>query len=195
MYLKILALIFLAVFYAVYIGKMIMQKKKGIKTDQIARGSKSGSTLNTELIMKIATYSVVGAEVFSIIMVSDLPPLPVSIIGIILCMAGDAVFAAAVYTMKDSWRAGISTTDKTSIVTAGIYQYSRNPAFLGFDLLYAGLLLLFFNWFLLAFSIFAMVMLHLQILQEEKFLPQVFGSDYISYKNKVNRYIGRSSLS
>lgn len=27
-------------------------------------------------------------------------------------------------------------TDKTELITNGIYQISRNPAFLGFDLLY-----------------------------------------------------------
>ena len=43
--------------------------------------------------------------------------------------------------MRDSWRAGIFETDKTKLVTEGIYQISRNPAFLGFDLLIIGTLL------------------------------------------------------
>ncbi len=33
-------------------------------------------------------------------------------------------------TMKNNWRAGVSHTDKTELVTDGIYQISRNPAFL-----------------------------------------------------------------
>lgn len=93
--------------------------------------------------------------------------------------------------MKDSWRAGIAENDKTEIVTRGIYQISRNPAFLGFDCVYIGLLLMFFNPVLLIFSVFAIIMLHLQILQEEQYLPKVFGRDYINYKNKVCRYLGR----
>lgn len=43
--------------------------------------------------------------------------------------------------MRDSWSAGISETDKTELVTEGIYQFSRNPAFLEFNLLYIGILL------------------------------------------------------
>ncbi len=39
------------------------------------------------------------------------------------------------------WRAGVSEKEKTELVTAGIYRWSRNPAFLGFDLLYIGFLL------------------------------------------------------
>lgn len=48
-----------------------------------------------------------------------------------------------------------------------------------------------FNIFLLIFSVWADVMLHLQILQEEKYLLEEFGQEYIDYKNKVMRYIGR----
>lgn len=43
--------------------------------------------------------------------------------------------------MKDSWRAGISETNKTALVTEDIYQISRNPVFLGFELRYICILL------------------------------------------------------
>lgn len=43
--------------------------------------------------------------------------------------------------MRDSWRAGISETDKTELVIEGIYQFSCNLAFLEFNLLYIGILL------------------------------------------------------
>lgn len=94
--------------------------------------------------------------------------------------------------MKDSWRAGVSETDKTELVTDGIYQISRNPAFLGFDLVYVGVLLMFFNWILLIVSAFAIFMFHLQIVYvEEVFLVGTFGDEYIRYKKNVHRYLGR----
>ncbi len=52
---------------------------------------------------------------------------------------------------------------ETELVTNGIYQISRNPAFLGFDLLYIGTLLMFFNWILCFLTVFAVIMYHLQI--------------------------------
>ncbi len=95
-------------------------------------------------------------------------------------------------TMKDSWRAGVPESGKTALVTRGIYQISRNPAFLGFDLVYIGILLMFFNWVLFAVSVFAIVMLHLQIVNvEEDFLTKAFGNAYLDYKKKVCRYLGR----
>ena len=94
--------------------------------------------------------------------------------------------------MRDSWRAGVSKTDKTELVTNGIYQISRNPAFLGFDLLYIGTLLMFFNWILCFLTVFAVIMYHLQIVNvEEDFLFATFGNEYLQYKKKVCRYIGR----
>ena len=93
--------------------------------------------------------------------------------------------------MKDSWRAGIPDRDKTELVTDGIYSYSRNPAFLGIDLQYIGVLLMYCNLLTLMFTIFAIIMLHLQILQEERYLASVFGKEYQEYRYKVFRYLGR----
>lgn len=102
------------------------------------------------------------------------------------------MFVTSVVTMRDSWRAGVSKTDKTELVTDEIYRINRNPAFLGFDLVYIGILLMFFNPCLLAVSAFAMLMFHLQIVNvEEDFLLEKFGQEYLTYKKKVNRYIGR----
>ena len=188
---KIVGALILATFYTIYLGKMFLQKKQGIQTDQMAKGKPKDKVFYTELILKIATYAVVALEVISIFCVKSKMPLAVAVLGAVLGIVGDVIFALAVITMKNSWRAGIAQNDKTEMVTNGIYRISRNPAFLGFDLVYLGILLMFFNWVLLVCSVFAAVMLHLQILQEEKYLPQVFGTDYLEYKEKVGRYLGR----
>ncbi|MDR2083869.1 MAG: isoprenylcysteine carboxylmethyltransferase family protein [Bacteroidales bacterium] len=114
---------------------------------------------------------------------------PVKIAGSVLGILGVAIFGVAVYTMQDSWRAGIPEKDKTELVTKGIFKISRNPAFLAFDLVYLGILLMFFNWILLFFTIWAMIMLHLQIKQEEKFLLSAFEEKYIEYKKRTRRYL------
>ncbi len=188
---QISAVIILLVFYGCYFGKMFMQKKKGIQTDQIGKG-KTGFVKMIELTMKVATLLVPLAEIISIaVNVSNLSIIA-RYLGIVTAILGDIVFVISVWTMKDSWRAGVSPTDKTELVTTGIYQISRNPAFLGFDLVYVGICLMFFNWVLLLVSVFAMLMFHLQIVNvEEDFLLDSFGEDYIAYKKKVNRYFGR----
>ncbi len=188
---KILGIIILIIFYSIYIGKMILQKKKGIQTDQMARNKQKNKVFYIELILKIATYIVVIVEIISIFAVQSQLPQVFVISGSILGIIGDIIFALAVFTMQDNWRAGIAENDKTQIITNGIYKFSRNPAFLGFDCVYIGFVLMFFNLPLLLFSIAAITMLHLQIIQEEQYLAKAFGDNYINYKNKVYRYLGR----
>ncbi|MEM1486174.1 isoprenylcysteine carboxylmethyltransferase family protein [Oscillospiraceae bacterium PP1C4] len=188
---QITGIAIMAAFYSIYIGKMISQKRKGIETDQIAKGKKDKSVFAVEAILKVATYSIVIIEMISIGLNTSRLPNLLRIVGTCLGMLGVAVFGLSVWTMKDSWRAGIPEKDKTIMVTNGIYRISRNPAFLGFDLVYIGILSMFFNWVLLFFTAFSVLMLHLQILQEEKFLPTAFGDAYINYTKKVCRYLGR----
>ncbi len=188
---QIIGIVILVLFYGCYMIKMIKQSKKGIKTDQIGRG-KVGFVKIIELTMKVVTYVVLVTEVSSIILNTNFFVIPIRIVGAFVGIIGVIVFIISVLTMQDSWRAGVSKEEKTELVTGGIYQISRNPAFLGFDLVYIGMVMMFFNWGLLVTSIFAVVMLHLQIVNvEEDFLMEVFGEEYLEYKEKVCRYLGR----
>lgn len=187
----LIAWLILIIFYGIYIGKMIAQRRRGIQTDQIAKGKEKGKRFWIELILKAATYSVVIVEVVSIVTGQSLLRGRTEFTGAILGLLGDLIFAIAIFTMRDSWRAGIAENDKTEMVTQGIYRFSRNPAFLGFDLVYIGILLMYFNRVLLCFTIWAIVMLHIQILQEEKYLSDVFGEQYEEYRKHTMRYLGR----
>ena len=157
---QVTAIILLLVFYGCYFGKMFLQKRQGIQTDQIGIG-KTGTAKVIEMLMKITTILVPLVEVICIVFNQTMLP-----------------FGARI---------------KGAFITNGIYQISRNPAFLGFDLVYIGILLMFFHWGLLVLSVAAMVMFHLQIVKvEEFFLLQTFGKDYMDYKRKVLRYFGRN---
>lgn len=187
------ALVVMMFFYGIYFTKMIAQKRRGIRTTQIGRG-KEKSVRRIERIMSVATFLIIPVELISIFLGWNHMPSPVRIAGFIAGVTGDLVFLVAVLTMRDSWRAGIPETDRTEFVSHGIYQYSRNPAFLGFDLMYIGILLMYFNGVLLFFTIWAVVMLHLQILQEEKYLEAVFGEEYRAYRQRTGRYFGRQGM-
>ena len=188
---KLISIATLVVFYGCYFIKMLRQKKQGIQTDQIGKG-KVGFVKFVEVTMKIAAVLVFTAELVSIFIGTSHSPAAVRVIGAVMSVIGTIIFIAAVLTMRDSWRAGVSKNDKTELVTNGIYQISRNPAFLGFDLLYIGTLLMFFNWILFLLTVFAVIMYHLQIINvEEDFLLATFENEYLQYKKKVCRYIGR----
>ena len=188
---KLISVASLIAFYGCYFIKMFLQKKQGIQTDQIGK-DKVGFVKFVEVTMKVAAVLVFVAGLVSIFIGTNYGSVTVRVMGAAISVVGTFVFIAAVQTMRDSWRAGVSKTDKTELVTKGIYQISRNPAFLGFDLLYIGTLLMFFNWILCILTVFAIIMYHLQIVNvEEEFLLATFGNEYRQYKQKVCRYIGR----
>ena len=185
-----LAIIVLAVFYAIYFAKMISQKRHGIQTRQIGK-VKDKSVHTVELLMSIATLAAPVIQILSVIFGWNHMPANARFTGFCIGMLGDLIFLISVLCMKDSWRAGIPDKDRTKLVTSGIYRYSRNPAFLGFDFMYIGLLLMYFNLSMLAVSVFAIIMLHLQILQEERYLTENYGESYREYRKHVFRYLGR----
>ena len=187
---RISVLIVMALFYGIYLVKQWRQKRRGIRTMQIGR-RKEAQTHTVETLMGIATVGIIPAQLLSIGFGWSYLPASARFTGFCVGMVGDLIFLISVLCMKDSWRAGIPDSGKTELVTDGIYAYSRNPAFLGFDLQYVGVLLMFCNLLTASFTVFAVSMLHLQILQEERYLTAAFGAEYLKYRHQVLRYLGR----
>ncbi len=187
---RIFALLIMILFYSIYFGKMIIQKRQGIKTRQLGKG-KNQNVRTIEILISIATLIIIPIQLISIILNLTLLDNNIRFIGFLVGILGDILFLIAIITMKNSWRAGIPREDKIEFVSNGIYKISRNPAFVGFDLMYIGICLLYCNVLTIVFSLFAIIMLHFQILEEEKYLKKTFGEKYLTYKNKVCRYIGR----
>ncbi len=187
---KIFALSIMILFYSIYFGKMLIQKRQGIKTNQLRKG-KNQNVRTIEILLSLATFVIIPIQLISIIFDLTILNNNIRFVGFLNGLLGDILFLISIVTMKNSWRAGIPSEDNIEFVSSGIYKISRNPAFVGFDLMYIGICLLFCNFLTIAFSLFAIIMLHFQILQEEKYLEKTFGPKYITYKNKVSRYLGR----
>ncbi len=188
---QIIAISLMIAFYGIYFIKLFNQRKRGIQTNQLGKGKK-GVPKFIEVALRDVTYLVPLIEVISIFQNTFLDFVWLRITGITLGVLGVTIFAVSALTMRDSWRAGVPKDENTELVTSGIYAFSRNPAFLGFDLIYIGILAMFFNVSLLIVILLVIVLLHLQIVNvEEDFLQTTFGDDYLAYKKKVCRYIGR----
>ena len=191
MIIKIVTISLMAVFYICYFAKLISQKKQGIKTDQLGKG-KEGFVKFIEVALKIITYLLPVIQIISIVFYSGTAHIVLQFTGVVITMFGVLAFIVSVTQMKENWRAGVQKEEKTNLVTTGIYSISRNPAFLGFDLMYIGILFSFFNWILCFATGFAVVFFHLQVVNvEEDFLIEAFGNEYLQYKSKVCRYLGR----
>ena len=173
MIIKIVTISLMAVFYICYFAKLISQKKQGIKTDQLGKG-KEGFVKFIEVALKIITYLLPVIQIISIVFYSGTAHIVLQFTGVVITMFGVLAFIVSVTQMKENWRAGVQKEEKTSLVTTGIYSISRNPAFLGFDLMYIGILFSFFNWFLCFATGFAVVFFHLQIVNVICLITSVF---------------------
>lgn len=179
-------------FYGSYLFKQLMLKREGIFTNRLGRGNKPERTFKIETTLKLATFSMAAVQIISLFVIKKayllLTQPIIRFAGISIAFLGTAVFITAMACMKSNWRAGVDATQNTVLVKNGIYRVSRNPAFLGFDLFYIGFGLAFSNPLQIMFTLLCVVSLHLQILEEERFLPAAFGAAYEEYKRDTARY-------
>jgi protein-S-isoprenylcysteine O-methyltransferase Ste14 len=78
----------------------------------------------------------------------------------------------------------------TSIVTSGIYRFSRNPIYVGLLAILAGWAIFLANVFsALLLPLFVIYMNLFQIIPEEKVLQAKFGDAYAQYLQSVRRWL------
>jgi protein-S-isoprenylcysteine O-methyltransferase Ste14 len=84
----------------------------------------------------------------------------------------------------------IKPENASTIVTKGMYRFSRNPMYLGlfFWLMAWAIYLSVLSPFLLL-PAFVWVLTVQQIIPEEKILEEKFGDSYTNYKKQVGRWI------
>jgi len=190
---KLFSFILITTFYAAYFAKQILLRKKGIFTNRLAKGSKPKKTATIETGLLAITYGMAIIQYAGFFLEGYMLPLELPSVlrwlGIALAGLGVVFFILAITSMQDSWRAGIDESQKTSMVTTGIYKISRNPAFTGFNLLYIGTALAMPGGVIAAMAAAGILFMHLQILQEEVYLSRIFGNEYKQYKQKTPRYL------
>ena len=132
-----LALISMATFYIMYFVKLFLLKKRGISGYKLAQSEKKNKHDVTEILLKVVSFTLPVVELASIIIGRSYLPIMGKVLGVYLAVFADFLFLNSIITMKDSWRVGVAKDDNDrKLITGGIYKFSRNPAFLAFDLLY-----------------------------------------------------------
>jgi protein-S-isoprenylcysteine O-methyltransferase Ste14 len=101
---------------------------------------------------------------------------------------------AAVFIVLSLVNLGSSTrlglpTGATELKTGGIYRVSRNPMYVGFDALTLAAMLGLRNLMVFVLGMYSILVYHLIILGEERFLVAAFGAPYAEYSGRVRRYL------
>ena len=112
-----------------------------------------------------------------------------NILAILICTISLIWFGITLIIFGNSFRIGIDEKTNDKLITAGTFAISRNHVFIAFITFFLGIFLIYSNMITLTFLILLIIVVHCQILREEKFLKNHYGKEYEDYCAKVKRYI------
>lgn len=111
-------------------------------------------------------------------------------LGAIVMSAGLLLTLLAQSGMGTSWRIGVDETERTKLVTTGLYACVRNPIFTGMGLFGAGLVLVWMNWASVLSLVLLIVGVELQVrFVEEPYLRRVHGEQWTRWASRVGRFV------
>ena len=100
------------------------------------------------------------------------------------------VLAVRLFKKQNTTVNPIKIENASSLVTSGIFKYSRNPMYLGMVMILLGLALMFNLIGGIFFTLlFAIYITKYQIRPEEEVMERLFGEDFLKYKNNVRVWL------
>jgi protein-S-isoprenylcysteine O-methyltransferase Ste14 len=90
--------------------------------------------------------------------------------------------------LADSFRIG-SPKESTHLKTGGLFQFSRNPMYVGVYATILASILYTLNPIVLLAGVFVVAVHHRIVLAEEQHLQKAFGQEYADYCCRVRRYL------
>lgn len=114
---------------------------------------------------------------------------PIAWLGVATCAAGLVLLLWSLISFKQSFRIGIDTDRPDTLITSGIFAFSRNPIYVAFAFVLLGEFLIYPNWIFLAYIAGFSLVVHRQVLREEDYLKAHYGQQYLDYCDRVRRYL------
>ncbi|GAA0858073.1 isoprenylcysteine carboxylmethyltransferase family protein [Aliiglaciecola litoralis] len=106
-------------------------------------------------------------------------------IAFIILIAGIVAFRRAKTTVDPT-----DPQSATTLVTNGVFRFTRNPMYLGMVILLVSATLYLGTWIgFVSVALFIIYITQFQIKPEERIVEQLFGQPYVEYKNSVRRWI------
>jgi len=132
----------------------------------------------------------VGLGLDAVIGTGSLPPRVAKPAGGALVIAGLGMLASFAGAFRGAQTPIDPYTPTTTIVTDGPFRLSRNPAYLGMALIYAGIVSVSnAPWAFLPLPVAIAVVDRGVIAREERYLERKFGAAYVDYKTRVRRWL------
>jgi protein-S-isoprenylcysteine O-methyltransferase Ste14 len=153
-----------------------------------------GGLFVTALAMGSLNPVLVLADVIEPI--EDLETDALRALGFLCCGVGIAGTFLAQMAMGASWRIGVDESERTELVTGGVFALCRNPIYTFMVVAWVGFALLVPTWLSLASIPAGIVAFQVQVrLVEEPHLLRAHGEPYRAWASRVGRFVpGLGSL-
>ena len=117
-------------------------------------------------------------------------PESIEIFGYLLVLFGITIAILVATSFRRVGTAIEPWKPTTSIVATGFYAWSSNPIYAGFCLINIVIGIASNSiWIFVSFIPAAFLLYHVAIAKEEAYLAEKFGEEYLTYKNKVRRWV------
>jgi protein-S-isoprenylcysteine O-methyltransferase Ste14 len=157
----------------------------------MSKEAKERTNRATQSIPLSKTQKIIGYSTHFVIMpftviYSIFLPLK---LGTVWLYVGLPIFALAL-VMTVMTTHNYATTPLGEPVTKGIYRVSRHPIYLSGFVLYIGIGLACASWVIILCGVLWVVLWHIVLPAEERFLLEYYGDFYREYMSKTPRWIG-----
>lgn len=105
-----------------------------------------------------------------------------------LAISAIVLITISLVNLGKSTRLGLPTDD-TNLKTTGLYKFSRNPMYVGFNLLTISAMIYTPELFIIVPGLYSIFVYHLIIKAEERFLEKRFGDDFKKFRIRIRRYL------
>lgn len=147
-----------------------------------------GTIFAAALAIGAANPILVLGDVFEPI--SSLDETPLHVLGLALCAVGIAGTFGAQMAMGASWRIGVDESERTDLVTGGVFSLCRNPIYTFMLIAWIGFALLVPTWCSIASIPVGILGLEVQVrLVEEPYLLRSHGDSYLAWASRVGRFL------
>jgi len=111
-------------------------------------------------------------------------------VGGVLMSLGLVIALLSVATLYRAGTSPLHERPTTNVVPGGVFNWSRNPIYVGMTLICVGLAFFFDRAGIIAGTVPAVLVIHfIVIAREDAFLEAKFGQAYLDYKRQVRRWI------
>jgi len=181
----------LVVLLIMLLAKTVILRRNGIKTFSFGKPDKTALALIFTICcfvyatlagtLNLPLPSIAGKPFWNIRLLN--------LLAILICTTALIWFGISLVIFGNSFRIGIDEKTNDKLITKGTFAISRNPIFTAFIAFFIGVFLMYSNLITLIFLLLLTIIVHIQIINEEKFLKNHYGKEYEDYCKKVRRYI------